>query len=243
MAAADISTYHGALVDRLRAILADDLVGVYAGGSFALGDYEPGRSDLDVAAVVRRPLERATKDAIVAALRHEALPCPARGLELVVYSKAAVRTSAVAADFELNLNTGARMPFRADLEPGEETHWFAIDRSLLATRGVALTGPPASDVFQLVPRPQLLRVLAEGVSWWKRAPATGDAVLNACRSLHFAATGTWASKRAAGEWAAEAGWDPALVRDALAAREKGAVLDQARVQRFLETVEERLRAE
>src|SRR3954454_8894976 len=49
------SAYLFELVERAQATLADDLVGVYAGGSWALGGYEPGRSDLDVAVVVRSP--------------------------------------------------------------------------------------------------------------------------------------------------------------------------------------------
>src|SRR5215208_5448951 len=66
------------------------------------------------------------------ALRHDAVPCPARGLELVVYALATVQQSTGAPGFELNLNTGARMDFRADHEPGEiEDFWFAIDRSIV----------------------------------------------------------------------------------------------------------------
>ena len=66
------------LVARLRTLLEEELVGVYAGGSYALGDYDRGRSDLDVAAVVKGPLALASKAAVVGAARHEALPCPAR---------------------------------------------------------------------------------------------------------------------------------------------------------------------
>jgi predicted nucleotidyltransferase len=107
----DVVAYQDELVARLRTAFDETLVGVYAGGSWALGDYEPGRSDLDVAAVVRGALPRSANEAILAAVRHEALPCPARGLELVVYSDAAAATSRVDADFELNLNTGAAWRF------------------------------------------------------------------------------------------------------------------------------------
>ena len=113
-------------------VLGDELLGVYAGGSYALGAYEPGRSDIDVNAVVTGPLARAAKQAIVERVRHEALPCPARGLELVVYPLATARSGAAAPGFELNLNTGAAMAFRVDEQPGEiEGFWFAIDRSIL----------------------------------------------------------------------------------------------------------------
>ena len=89
------------LATQLRRVLSRNLVGVYIGGSYALGGYIRGRSDLDVAAVVHEPLARATIDEVVAALRHEALPCPARKLELVVYTEEAARNPSAEADFEL----------------------------------------------------------------------------------------------------------------------------------------------
>lgn len=223
-------------------MIGDRLLGVYAGGSIALGDYEPARSDLDVAVVTRETLPRSAKEAIVVTVRHEALPCPARGLELVIYSDAAAATPRADADFELNLNTGTGMAFRADFEPGEETHWFAIDRAILAGHGIALSGPPAATVFALPPRGPLLEVLIRGLQWWKTAePTNPDAVLNACRSLQFAVTGGWTSKRVAGEWAVDL--DPELVRAALAGRATGAALDAERVRRFLAAVEAQLREE
>ena len=103
----DVAAYLDELVARVRRAAAAELVGAYAGGSYALGAYAPGRSDLDVAVVVRDAASRALKEGLVAALRHEVLPCPARGLELVVYREAVVRAPALDALFELNLNTGA----------------------------------------------------------------------------------------------------------------------------------------
>jgi len=78
--------YLAELAEKLQGILGESLVGVYAGGSWALGGYEPPDSDLDVAVVIPEPLSDEAADGLVAALRHEAFPCPARGLELVVYT-------------------------------------------------------------------------------------------------------------------------------------------------------------
>jgi hypothetical protein len=193
------------LVRRLRALLGNELVGVYVGGSWALGGYEPGRSDLDVAAVVRQGLAPGLAERIVADVHQEALPCPARKLELVVYSAAAARSTGVEAAFELNLNTGAREPLRVDtaVQPGEE-HWFAIDRSVLAGQGVALFGPPAAEVFA-APSPTALRPVLAGVLRWYRQnePESDDGVLNAGRSLRFAEEGVWLPKPALRAWARE----------------------------------------
>ena len=46
-----VDEYHRELVDRLVAILGQRLLGVYAGGSFGLEDFDGARSDLDVFAV------------------------------------------------------------------------------------------------------------------------------------------------------------------------------------------------
>lgn len=235
---ADVDDYHRELVARLRDLLGAELVGVYAGGSLVLGDFDPRLSDLDVAAVGAAPLERPTKEAIVEALRHESLPCPARGLELVVYAEPVVRAGTVEPGFELNLNTGARMSFRADYEPTDERHWFAIDRSILAAHGKALFGPPAGGLFSPIPRDALLEVVADAVRWHREAGDVGsDAVLNACRALRFAAEGAWSSKAAAGAWALERGRAPLLVARALAARESRQSLPPLEVGRFLELAE------
>ena len=190
---------------RLGAILGAELVGVYAGGSYALGGYEPGRSDLDAAAVVGEPLGEGVAAEILRAVGHESLPCPARKLELVVYTEEAARSSSVEPRFELNLNTGPG-ELRVDLEaqPGEN-HWFAIDRSVLAGHGVAIVGPPAAAVFSSPPRDALLPVLALGLRWYaENEPESEDALLNAGRALRFAREGVWVAKPAQREWAASA---------------------------------------
>jgi hypothetical protein len=199
----ELDQYLAELTRRMQAILGEELLGVYAGGSYALGAYDPGRSDVDVTAVVAEPLAPETKQALVAALRHEALPCPARGLELVVYPLATVRSGSGEPGFDLNLNSGADMAFRADEAPGDiEGFWFAIDRAILRDHGVPLHGPPAAELFAPVPREAVLPLLAESVRWHRDSdvPVGSDVVLNTARSLHFADTGQWVSKRAVGAY-------------------------------------------
>jgi hypothetical protein len=123
----------------------------------------------------------------------------------VVYSAAAAQSRSIEPAFELNLNTGANEPLRADLapRPGEE-HWFAIDRSVLAAHGRVLFGPPAGDVFASPSRRELLPVLVEVLRWYLRHEPDGeDGVLNAGRSLRFAREGVWMSKPALRKWARE----------------------------------------
>jgi Nucleotidyltransferase domain len=190
-----VDDYLAELTRRLQAVLGSELVAVYAGGSYALGAYEHGRSDLDVAVVVEDPLTDDLKRELVAALRHEALPCPATGLELVIYARATVERPTAAPGFELNLNTGAQIPFRADFSPGDiEAFWFAIDRSIVRQHGKPLHGPPAGDLIAEIPRELLAPHLAESIRW-HRGDDSENARLNVARSQHFLDTGHWISKR------------------------------------------------
>ncbi|OKI81697.1 nucleotidyltransferase [Micromonospora sp. CB01531] len=208
----DVRGYLAELVDRARAVLGDNLVGAYAAGSVGLGAYQPGRSDVDVALVVARPLDGATKRALVDRLRHEALPCPARGLELVAYRRDIAASGTPDPGFEVELNTGQTMPFRATYDPSDRPaadgrFWYALDRSILRQSGLSLAGPPAADVFA-DPTPQdLRRLLVAALTWWLAlptppgdgpAPGAEDAVLGACRSLVRCREGVWLAKADAG---------------------------------------------
>jgi len=216
--------YLAELAEKLQGILGAGLVGVYAGGSWALGGYEPPDSDLDVAVVIPEPLSDEAADGLVGALRHEAFPCPARGLELVVYTWESAASGTSDPGFELNLNTGARLTFRADREPQPgERHWFAVDRSVLAAHGIALLGPPAAEVFAPIATDNLRPVLEDVLLWYEReAPESDDAILNAGRALRFAREGVWLPKPALRAWAAEQpGTNEEILARAIAELEAG----------------------
>ncbi len=249
--------YLAALAARGRDVLERDLVGVYAAGSIALDAYQPGRSDIDVAIVVTGPLSPPAKQALVEGLRHEALPCPARGVELVVYRVEVAAAAGGEPGFEVELNSGAVMPFRVtwagEARRDEDgTFWYAIDRSILAERGLTVYGPAAATVFRSVPDEQLVTLLLASLQWHLAQPADGgdpsavpgpawtdDAVLNACRALQRIRTGHWSSKVAAGQQLLWDDPDPAVrdvVSRAIAARQGGAHPSVQEAQTFQRTV-------
>ncbi|GAB7038808.1 MULTISPECIES: nucleotidyltransferase domain-containing protein [Catenuloplanes] len=200
---ADVARYLDDLVRAARDVLGDGLIGAYAAGSVALDAYQPGRSDVDVALVCVTPPAEPVKHELVARLRHEALPCPARGLELVLYTRDSARSGTAEPGFELELNTGARMGFRAtyaaDRRPAADGRfWYALDRSILHERGVALFGEPAADAFAEIH--DLRAPLRDALAWWLAlpGPVPDDAVLGACRSLARIRHGGWLDKIAAG---------------------------------------------
>lgn len=237
----DVDDYLAELAARCRARLGDELVGVYVGGSLALDGYRPGRSDIDVAVVVSNELAAATKQALVDDLRQENLCCPARGLELVVYRADVAAAGRIEPDFEVELNTGARMDFRATLDPADRPaqdgqFWYGVDRGILADHGQAVVGPPTAAVFASPSDWDLRDLLVESLRWHLAAPAAAsdDAVLNACRALHRARHRRWLSKPAAGAAVLfDPGLlDPAPVRAAFRTRDGGPPVDPVSVRRF-----------
>jgi len=226
-------------------LLGPDLVGVYAGGSLALDGYRAGRSDIDVAVVVRDAIGPGTKSRLVAALRHESLPCPARGQELVVYRAEVAAAGDAEPGFEVELNTGARMAFRATFDPADRppadgSFWYGIDRGILAGNGLAILGPPVAQVFSSPSDEVLADLLIRSLDWHLASPVplADDAVLNACRAWHRSRTGHWLSKPAAGRAVLEAGGslDAGVIEQALCARTGGPAPDPERVRRFLAAV-------
>lgn len=228
------------MATRLQEVLGGELVGVYAGGSSALGGYQPTRSDIDVAAVSLGELPVALKRGVAERVRHEVLPCPARGLELVVYPSATVSVPTREPAYELDLNTGRAMPFRLSLDPAEAPgdHWYVIDRAIVHEHGRVLFGPPPGELFAPIPRELLLSALRNSLDWHETSEDArlDDAVLNGCRAWRYAAEGRWSSKPEAGAWARSRDDDPELVEAAIAARTSDRPLDPQRVEGFLSRV-------
>jgi hypothetical protein len=212
-----VDGYLGELVARLRARLGPELVGAWLFGSGALGDFDPARSDLDVQVVSAARLGRPEREALAAALSHPALPCPVRGLELVLYAREDLADPRGPA-FQLNLNTGPGMAQHVALEPDEDPRfWFVLDVAIGRDAGVPLAGPAPGEVFPPIPRALVLASLRAALAWWREADPQG-AVLAACRAWAWAEEGRWLTKAAAAAWAADRLPDPEPVRAALAPR-------------------------
>ena len=156
----DVSSYLDAVTGRARSELGKELTAVLLVGSAGAGWFEAEVSDLDVAVVVKRPLEADRPRSLGAALSHSRLPCPARKLELVVYSRAALANPGPTVAFELNLNTGGGAPDHVGLDPGAEAaHWFLLDLSIARERSTPLYGPPLRSLLGEIPRPLVIDAL------------------------------------------------------------------------------------
>lgn len=216
----DAEAYLAELTRRIAAALGEELVGVYLMGSAAMGADVPGVSDLDVWALVGGPVPTEAKEALAARVDHAALPCPARGLELVVARFGGGAEPIV----ELNLDDGPRMARRVALgAAGEPRHWFVLDAAIGREHGRALAGPPPAEAFPPVPRSLQLVAIAESLDWYaEHEPDNRKAILTAARGLRYVLEGRWTSKEDAARWAAARRSDwAAEIADALAGRRGG----------------------
>lgn len=227
------------LLTEVKAVLGADLVGVYVTGSIAFGAFDPNRSDIDVMVVCHDEVGRAQRSSLVDAVRHDHLPCPARGLELVGYPRSFASAGEAGAGFVFEVNDGPAMTLRAHLAPEErdadDLFWYVIDRSITRAHGVALYGSPAAQVFAAPRDADVLDALRSSVRWHRRSGGDRNAVLNTCRALRWAEDRVWVSKTDAGEWWSTRHDEP-VVREALADRP----LPQEDVHPFLESALERL---
>jgi hypothetical protein len=112
---------------------------------------------------------------------------------LVLYRQQTARCGTARPGFELELNSGPKMAFRATYSAEERPAadgmiWYALDRSILRQSGVALLGPAAKDMFAEIAPPDLRQLLIDALSWWlerpaaignQPAPGAEDAVLGA----------------------------------------------------------------
>jgi predicted nucleotidyltransferase len=183
---------HTYLDRRTEAFVADVLAAIDAHaslleafviGSGAAGGFEPGASDVDVVAVIDRPLrDRAALVAEVAALQS-----PVRDLELVVYNR-----GSRPGDFELNLNHGEE-------RPDEEAFWFVLDAALAQEHAVPVWGERSwSDFFEPV-RPEKIREAAQASLDWasRQGPDDEFARQQAARARHYLEHGEWITKKEA----------------------------------------------
>ena len=180
---------------RLAGALGDSLEGVYLIGSAAFGDYVEGESDLDVAAVCRtRPAPEALAE-ICWTASHDDLPCPARLLELVVYSRASLARRPP--EFELNMNSGPSLTRCSDDPAADPSFWFTIDIAIAREVGVALRGPPAAEVFPRLPEDDLRAAAQASLDWYEAEGSAGQLELARSRARRFSETGVFGPKRSA----------------------------------------------
>jgi predicted nucleotidyltransferase len=210
------------LLDGLTQSLGANLFAVYLFGSGAVGTFEAGVSDVDIAAIVEHELAPPELDALDRMHRELVVEAPEwDGRVEVVY----VSTK------------GLRM-FRdwpsaaARISPGEPFHAIVVDPTWLIDWyqlrevGVTLVGPPPTEVVPVISKSEYVEAVRRLILTWPtdELGTLGNqayAILTMCRGLRTVRTGEYVSKQEAARWASEQ--LPAyaeLIRTALAWREE-----------------------
>ena len=225
----------GVFVEQSRAILGENLVGVYLHGSLAMGCFNPRSSDVDLLVVVREDIPLKVKRWYmerIAALHRDA---PGKGLEMSVLRADVCSPFVYPTPFLMHFSAMHLERYLAAPDVYAE-QMNGIDRDLAAHcmvvrhRGRTLYGKPIPLVFAEVPAgdylDSILADAADAAAEIARHPVYY--VLNLCRILAYRRERLILSKREGGEWALANLEDPAhraLVCGALREYETGEPMD------------------
>jgi hypothetical protein len=196
--AEEASRFAGALARAAAGALGDSVAAVILHGSLTLGDYLPGRSDVDLLAVVDRPLDGPRLDALTGAVA--AARPPARvDLRVVTRQVAAAPTPAPPMEAYLELTPGSGVQVERR-HPGERD--LVVEFSVCRAHGRRLVGAPPAGLIGEVP-PARGRCGAIQPCRWCVTPC-GSATTRPGRSTRRRCSGSWQRR--------ERGWPAPPVR-------------------------------
>jgi hypothetical protein len=235
-----------ATVDELTRLLAGNfgsrLLGLYLFGSLAAGGFYPGKSDVDLLAVLDSEVEELDAlDALHAGFVAEHPEWTER-VEVGYVSQAVLRTLGDVPQGRIAVISPGEPLNAKEVESDWTLNWQAV-----CTRGETLLGPPPLELGPPVTPAVYRRAIQELLVYWKaavRAPSVayvpahqGYIVVTLCRALHGLATGEQATKEEAAFWAAEElpDWAP-LIQEALAMYRADVSEQHERTIRFVDYV-------
>jgi predicted nucleotidyltransferase len=230
-----------ALARASAAALGRSVAGVILHGSLTLGDYLPGRSDVDLLVVVDEPLGDAQLSALTEALasRQPQAPGPV-DLRVVTRQVAVSPTPAPPLEAYLRLTPGSGVRLEERRHPGERD--LVVELSVCRAHGRSLLGAAPAELIGEVPDRWVVAAGDAQLADWQ---AIGDdppyaelTVLTACRVWRFTEAGRHGSKAAAAQWALRRNPTLGVVGDALRRRhgDPAARIDPAQVARLLAVV-------
>jgi predicted nucleotidyltransferase len=243
----DALAYADMLAQAASRALDDALAAAVLHGSLTLGDYLPGRSDIDLLLIVADPLTDSHVADLAKAVCQQQPRAPFRvDLRVVTHTAARVPTPLPPMEAHVWIRGPERRVHIEGRHRGERD--LAVEFSVCRAHGRSLLGAPPSELIGRVPDRWVLDAGDAQLADWQ---AIGDdppyaqlTVLSACRVWRFAEEGRHSSKDAAGLWALRR--DPRLqvVRDALQQRhsDPAHTIDHAHINDLLALVRGRVAA-
>lgn len=205
----NMEKYFNNLTDIIKVITKENFLGIYIHGSWAMGGFNPDRSDVDLLVVVRNPLDIATQCELAKFLvANSNDPYP---IEISFLTQKQLENWTHPSPYEFHYSEAWRQSFEGELLTG---HYGAINNNhkvdpdlaahitILNHRGVCWEGPQIHDVFPVIPRTHYLSsILADYKDCLQNVE--GDpvyCVLNLIRVYWYVKEGVISSKLEAGEY-------------------------------------------
>jgi len=196
------------LRDSSKEVLGDYFTGMYLYGSLALGDFDPGRSDIDPLIVTSEELP----DDIISELETMYNCIYISGLE---WAKKMTGLYIPLDDLRIYSETGPKnQMFNRDefLVDRPDNDWI-FHRHVLYKCGIVIDGPPLKDIIEPIPPEQLKEIAFMFLRDWvlltyDDTRFQGEShqayfVLTVCRCLYTLKTGDITTKHKSAEWALE----------------------------------------
>ena len=214
----DALAYADTLAQAASRALDDALAAVILHGSLTLGDYLPGRSDIDLLLIVADPFTDAHVAALAKAVGQQRPRAPVRvDLRVVTRTAAGVPSPLPPMEAYLRIRGPERRVHIEGPHRGERD--LTVEFSVCRAHGRSLLGAPPNELIGRVPDRWVLDAGDAQLADWR---AIGDdppyaqlTVLSACRVWRFAEERRHSSNDAAGLWALRRDASLKVVRDAL----------------------------
>ncbi len=238
----DVNTLLLTLLESVRAILREKLVGFYLYGSLSAGDFDPESSDVDFLIVTSGELDQAALEALRAMhadIATSSLPY-ARKLEGSYIPQAALRRydpanamhPTIGIDWEFGVGQHG-------------TNWI-LERWIVREKGIIVWGPSPKTLIDPVAPDELRAAVCgmlrdfwqqqlHGPDWLRPRDYQAFAILSMCRALYTIREGKVASKPEAADWALQT-LDPKwrlLIEQALVWRHEHEPDDMTKMLEFL----------
>lgn len=201
--------YFNKLTNTIKYITKANFLGLYIHGSWAMGGFNPARSDLDILVVIKSPLDKETQCKLANfLLAYSNDPYP---IEISFLTQKQLRNWIHPCPYEFHYSEAWRKRFEKELSTGQLE---AINESLktdpdlaahitiLNEKGISFEGPPIKEAFPVIPHDHYLSsILADYRDCLENIEKDPIyCVLNLVRVYWFVKEGVISSKQEAGEY-------------------------------------------
>ncbi|MBQ7433095.1 MAG: DUF4111 domain-containing protein [Lachnospiraceae bacterium] len=203
-----MDTMINSLIEQSKAILQDNLVGIYLHGSAVMGCFHPAKSDIDLIIVVKDSMSDTVKRVYMDMVVEWNAMGPAKGIEMSVVKQSVCKPFVYPTPFELHFSIAHLDWYRNDPDDyitkmqGEDKD-LAAHFTIINHRGKCLYGASIEEIFADVPVPDYVDSIWNDIADAEEEIADNPMylILNLARVLAYLKDGLVLSKKEGGEWA------------------------------------------